>query len=120
MRQWRCLCNPAVKTHPETVGACPECGAVSPYPSLPADQAQRFAELLDWLDAQLASRPGVTGSMVGTGLSAILDAARRDPIGWTDKLEQYAGGLSGMVGWIRSGTPPDEAAMSGMLDAIAG
>ncbi len=119
MRQWRCLCNPA-KIHSETMAACPDCGAVTPFPTLPADQAQRYAELLDWLDSQLASRPAVTGSMIGTGLSAILGQARRDPVGWTDKLERYAGGLAGMVGWIRDGTSPDESALSRMLDAIAG
>lgn len=121
-RLWRCNCaDPAANTHPESVAACPACGAVTPYAdTMPADARDRFVGFLDWLDARMAERPGITGSMMGNGAAAIIRAAKSDPDSRFATLAAYADGLAQVCAWVREGTPPDEAAIDRMLDELGG
>src|SRR5512146_56868 len=128
MVPWYCGCVPP-KVQPAGTSVCVDCGFIAPpepangvaLPQVPPaallspDERARMLGLAEWLDAEIAKRPDVVMSPVGTGLSLMIGRVRENPDAAYRQIVDAAAAAQGMIGWVTEAVPPDPSYLDRLI-----
>jgi hypothetical protein len=127
MNPWYCGCTPP-KVHPAGTTVCLDCGFIAPpdvpppapAPILTPDERARMLGLAEWLDAEVAKRPKIALSPVGTGLSLMIDRARREPDAAYQQIMDATSAAQGLIAWVTQAVPPDPSYLERLIGPAPG